>query len=387
MNRTKLSVFVLLVMVVAAWYTVATGESGAKSKSFDVQKGGNLFVDIQNIGADVEVKIWAKNEVTVRVEGISDRDLEWLEIDKSGNTVNVVFDADNGWRRHRSARFYINAPSEFNLDIGTSGGDVDVIGAVQGTVDAKTAGGDVEVGDVVGRVVLKTAGGSVTAGDVDGDADLTTAGGDVKIGRVTGEFNAKTAGGDIEAGEVKRDLNATTAGGDISCRDVGGEVVAKTSGGDIVLGVVGGGVVARTAGGDIEARGATGRVTAKTAGGNVDLSSVKGYVDVSTAGGDITVELDPTNASGSDMETAGGDIVLILPADADATIEALINLRDRGRDRDWDRGVDEYDIRSDFKAEKHDRDRREVRARYVINGGGKLIRMETTNGNIEIRKK
>jgi hypothetical protein len=108
---------------------------------------------------------------------------------------------------------------------------------------------------------------------------------------------------------------------------------------------------------------------------------VKGYVEVATAGGDIVVELDPTNAARSTMETKGGNVSLYLPSGAKATVEALIRLR--GRDRD----LDEYDIRSDFKAEKHDRNSREVRARYVINGGGKIISIETTNGDIEIRKR
>ena len=385
MKKLRWSVIAVLVIAVLGFYTNAVGGDRARSKTFDVSKGGSLIVDIENIGADVEVKTGSRSEVTVRVEGLSERDLEWLEMEESGNTVSVIFDADNGWRRHRSARFYITVPSEFNLDIGTSGGDVEIMGSVVGDVDAKTAGGDVEIDDVEGEVELKTAGGDISAGNVNGNASVTTAGGDITIGRVSGELEVKTAGGDIQTGEVEKDLHATTAGGDITCENVGGEVVAKTSGGDIEVGTAGEGITARTAGGDIEARGATGGVTAKTAGGDVDLANIKGYVEVSTAGGDITVELDPTNEARSEMETAGGDIILVLPADAEVTIEALIRLRDR--DRGWGGDLDEYDIRSDFKAEKHDRTRREVRARYVINGGGKLIRIETTNGNINIDKR
>jgi hypothetical protein len=82
------------------------------------------------------------------------------------------------------------------------------------------------------------------------------------------------------------------------------------------------------------------------------------------------------------METKGGDVELYLPANAKVTIKARIRLRDWGRgDRD------EYDIRSDFEAEEKERSDREVWARYVINGGGKVIDIETVNGNIEIRKR
>jgi DUF4097 and DUF4098 domain-containing protein YvlB len=383
MKMLKWSIFAVLCTFVLTSYTHETYAGPSTTKTFDVKKGGDLVVEIKRIGADIKVETWNKNEVAVKVEGISGDDLEWLEMEKDGNTVTVYFEPGNGWRRHRSARFYINVPSEFNIDVGTSGGDVEVVGSMKGTVVATTAGGDVEIDDVKGEVTLKTAGGDVTAGDVDGDAKLKTSGGDVEVGDVTGELVAATAGGDIEAGEVGGDLEAATAGGDIICKDVGGEAEAKTAGGDIELGVVKGGISARTAGGDIEVLGATGRVVAKTAGGDVELASVKGQVDAETAGGDISVELDPTNAGKSTIETNGGNIALYLPAGAKATVEAYIRLRSR----DWDDDEDRYDVRSDFKAESHDKDDRAIRARYVINGGGKVIKLETTNGNIEIRKK
>ncbi len=383
MKMLKWSIFAVLCIFVLTSYTHETYAGPSTTKTFEVKKGGNLVLEVNRIGADVKVEAWNKNEVAVKVEGISGDDLEWLEIEKDGNTVNVFFDPDNGWRRPRNARFYVSVPSEFNLDVGTSGGDVEVVGSIKGTVVAATAGGDIEVDDVDGEVNLKTAGGDVTAGDIDGDAKLKTSGGDVEVGKVTGKLIAATAGGDIEAGEVGGDLEAGTAGGDIICKNVGGEAEAKTAGGDIELGVVKGGINARTAGGDIEVRGATGRVVAKTAGGDIDLAGVKGYVDTETAGGDITVELDPANTAKSSIETNGGDIALYLPSGAKATVEALIRLRSR----DWDDDRDRYDVHSDFKAETHDKDSKEIRARYVINGGGKVIKLKTTNGNIEIRKR
>lgn len=372
---TALCIFALLPI------TDAIGNSAPVAETFKVEKGGNLVVDIENIGADVTVKVWTKLEVAVTAHGLRDSDMEDLKIEKDGTTVYVLFDDGYNRRGRGNVRFSINVPSEFNLDIGTSGGDVAVTGSIKGTVVGGTAGGDIEVDDVEGKVELRTAGGDVTVGDVDGDARLRTAGGDIEVGDVTGELTAQTAGGDIETGDVKKDLVAQTAGGDIECAGVGGEAKAETAGGDIELGIVKGEVQAETAGGDIEVRGATGEATASTSGGDITLTGIKGFVEAATAGGDIHVELDPSNAASSSMETKGGDVMLFLPANAKVTIEARIRLRD------WDRhGREDYDIRSDFKAEQHDRSDREVRARYVINGGGKVISMETVNGNIEIRK-
>ena len=381
MGKLTALVFTALLIFTLLPVADATGEKTPVAESFKVKKGGNLVVDIENVGADVDIKVWNKLEVDVQAHGLREYDLEDLEIKQDGNTVYVLM--DSGYeRRHRNVRFSISVPSEFNLDIGTSGGDVEITGSVKGNVVGNTAGGDIEVDDIEGAVELRTAGGDVTAGNVTGDAQLRTAGGDITVGDVTGELTAQTAGGDIDAGKVEKDLVAQTAGGGITCDRVGGEAVAETAGGDIELGIVAGECRAETAGGDIEVMGATGEAYAKTAGGDIKLSGIKGFVKAMTAGGDIYVELDPTNASNSSMETKGGDIELYLPANAKATVEARIRLRD------WDRrDRDEYDILSDFKAEEQERSDREVWARYVINGGGKVIEIETVNGNIEIRKR
>jgi DUF4097 and DUF4098 domain-containing protein YvlB len=380
----NLNTLILTALLILALIPVAdaVGKTTPVTESFKVKKGGDLVVDVENAGATVEVKVWSKLEVTVTAHGIRESDLEDLEIAMDGNTVNVFFNPGWGGDGHGRVRFSISVPSQFNLGIGTSGGDVEVTGNIEGTVEAGTAGGDIEVADVKGELQLRTAGGDVTAGDVDGDADLKTAGGDIEVGDVKGILTAKTAGGDIEAGEVTKDLDAKTAGGDITCDGVGGEADVETAGGDIELGIVKSEVSAKTAGGDVVIMGGTGSVTAKTSGGDIRLSDIVGFVNAATAGGDIYVELDPSNASGSDMETKGGDVELYLPANAKVTIEAQIRLRD------WDhRDSDEYDIRSDFKAEEHERTDRMVKARYVINGGGKVINLETVNGNIEIRKR
>lgn len=359
----------------------ALAETSPAGESFKVKKGGDLIVDIENVGADVYIKVWSKLEVTVRAERIRDDDLEYLDIEQDGNTVRVDFDPGYSRHSYRSARFYINVPSEFNLDVGTSGGSVEVAGSIKGAVDLVTAGGNIEIDDVNGEVTLTTAGGNIVAGGVEGDARLRTAGGNVRIGDVAGDLAVATAGGNITVGNVGKNLGAGTAGGNIRCENVGGEAGVETSGGNIELGVVKGEVDASTAGGNIAVMGSTGETTATTAGGDIELENIVGYVKAVTAGGDITVELGPTNEARSSMKSRGGDITLYLPANAKATIEAQIRIRD------WEhRGPGDYEIYSDFSAEEHETSKREVWARYVINGGGKVISIETVNGNIDIRK-
>jgi len=389
----------ILALVVLVWATASAGQSTTRTKTFKIGKGGTLIVQIEGVGADVTVSTWEKNEIELRIDGLSDQALKNLETREDGNTVHVELYVDDGWGRSRSARFSFTVPTEINLDLGTSGGDISVanmikgtvtagtsggdidVGEVAGDVSAATSGGDVEVGKVTGKVDLKTAGGDVKALEVIGDAELETSGGDIAVGDVKGACTAGTSGGDISVGSVEKSLVASTAGGDIIIEDVGGDARASTAGGDIVVGMVSGSAVLKTAGGDVELRGATGTVEAKTAGGDIECANITGSINAGTAGGDVFAELNPMGAGMSSLETQGGDVQIVLPADAKATIDARIRIR-----RGWGGDKEEYEIISDFPAETHEKDSKLIRGRYVIGGGGATIRLETVNGNIEIRK-
>ncbi len=380
MNRFNWQFVLLMVLPVLIALPVAA-ERVSKSESFTVKKGGTLIVDAEDVHADIHVKTWEKNEVLVKIDGLSEEDMEDLEMKAVDNTVYVEFYGAD-WRRSRHVRFIINVPSEFNLDLATSGGDVLVGGRLKGTVAAATSGGDIGVDEIDGSVELSTSGGDVSARSVSGDLEAATSGGDIDIGEVKGMVDAATSGGDIEVGSVGKDLSAKTAGGDIVIGDVGGEADVATAGGDVRVGRVSGVADLRTAGGDIEGGGATGDVIARTAGGDITLSAVTGSVDAETAGGDIEVELTPGGKGDSMLETKGGDITLFVPSNAKVTIEAEIRLHKGWDDEDYQ----DYDILSDFKAESKDKDKRGIRGRYVLNGGGTTIRLETMHGDIEIRR-
>lgn len=385
-------------LALLVWATAAGAKSVPTEKTFEVGKGATLIVDIEGAGADITVTPWNKNVIEMRISGLSDEVLRELETSVEGSTVRVELFGEDGWRGFRSARFAFNVPSEVNLDLSTRGGDIIVGGLITGTVDVATSGGDIEIGDIKGnvdgatsggdievgkvdgKVDLRTSGGDVSAVEVLGDAKLETSGGDIEVGNVKGTLAVATSGGDITVGSVEKTLTAATAGGDISIEDVGGDAKVSTAGGDITVGKVSGSAAVKTAGGDIELRGASGKVAAKTAGGDIECVDVTGSLEAATAGGDVYAELNPKGDGMSTLETQGGDVRIVIPANAKATIDARIRIRSGwGDDED-------YEIISDFTAESHDKDKKLITARYVLNGGGPTIKLETVNGNIEIRK-
>ena len=355
-------------------------EDDGRTKSFNVGKGGTLEVTVD--GGDIRINVWDKNEVLVKAEGLDESDLRRLEMTQSGNDVRV--ELRSRWSSHSGhSRFDITVPSQYNANLHTSGGDIDVRGTMNGTVKGSTSGGDVTLGNVTsGRVDLSTSGGNMRTGDIQADIRLSTSGGDIELGSVGGEANVNTSGGNIRVKSVGKSLKANTSGGNIDIGDVGGEAKVSTSGGDIKVRKVTGSATLSTSGGDIELGGASGSVKAHSSGGNLNLENITGSIDGSTSGGDVTAELRPTGKGRSKLSSSGGEITLSIPEDAKATVEATIRIQG------WGRHDNEYTVHSEFKADTYDKrgDPDEIRAVYKLNGGGELIELRTVNSDINIKK-
>ncbi len=350
--------------------------AGVQSKTFEVAPGGTLTVSTAS--GDILITTWEKQQVAVMVNGVEDRELDDLEMTQSGNDVTIDFHPQG--HHSRNVSFNIQMPSQFNPALTTAGGDIEIVGSLEGDLKAKTAGGDIRTDDINGSSEMTTAGGDIQLGTVEGNAVARTSGGNIEIKDCSGDVDAKTSGGDITIGNVGEKLEAKTAGGDIKIGDVGGEANVTTAGGDIEVGRVSGSATLKTAGGDIECMGASGTVAANTAGGDVTLKAITGSVDASTAGGDVTAELDPTGQAPSELKSIGGDVRLMIPASASATIEATITVHGADMSR--------WDIRSDFKAQSYEKDQanHEIRGTYLLNGGGARITLSTMNADIYIQK-
>ncbi len=360
MNDKRSFIFAATALLAALLWT-SSALAAEQTRSFNVTPGESLELSTRR-GAIV-LSPWNKNELVVTATGIDQEDLPDLQMAQTGNTVRVDFrPADRG---SKEARFKINLPAQFNVNLRTAGGDIEIGGAMKGNLKGSTSGGDI-------RLV-----------DVDGKADMTTSGGDIHAGNILGDVQLKTSGGNISIANVGKTLNAKTAGGNIDVGDVGGEATVATAGGNVTVGTVSGSADLKTAGGDIRLRGGSGKVTAKTAGGKIEIKNVSGSVDAKTAGGNVEAELVPSGTGTSRLETAGGDVKLFLPGNARASIEALIRIKG-----DWASRSQKYEVRSDFPHQtfKKDEDAEEIRASFLLNGGGERITLETVNGNIEIRK-
>ncbi len=305
----------LFVLSMNTYAALRDNEEGKDSKSFTVTKGGRLEVNVS--GGDIELNTWEKDAVTVVVDGIDEEDMDFVKITQSGNTVRV--DYRPRWNSSGDVLFKISLPAQFDADVRTSGGNIEVRGTMKGKLTGSTSGGDIRTGDIEGTMDMKTSGGNIELGSVSGEAEVKTSGGDIKVEKVGKSLNASTSGGDVEVG------------------DVGGDATLSSSGGEVKVGKVSGSARLKTAGGDIVLRSASGTVEAKTAGGNIRLENISGSIVAKTAGGDVMAQLIPSGKGPSELRSSGGNVMLSIPSNAKATIEATIQLRDG-----WGRRQERY---------------------------------------------
>ncbi|MGB6266861.1 MAG: hypothetical protein WBF56_14070 [Candidatus Acidiferrales bacterium] len=304
-------------------------------------------------------------------------------------SVNIAETSDGVFLRGRTigrplggrlwVTFDVNVPKDFNLDVSTGGGSI-------------------QVEDLHGRLILTTAGGNLTTGNVSGSAHLETDGGHIIVKNVGGDLSAVTGGGHITAGDVAGNAMLHTTGGHIHVSSVGGTARFETGGGNVALEHAAADLIAETGGGQIEVGETAGIVRAKTGGGGIRVVHVTGPANLQTDSGSIYLtQVDSavhasTEAGGitawfvspsdvhhiCELQSGDGDIVVYLSPELPVTIDAQVQLADRHRvivDPAFPLKVSYQDSADGSRT---------VRAEGALNGGGEVLRLRTLAGNIHL---
>jgi DUF4097 and DUF4098 domain-containing protein YvlB len=308
----KLTVFVILALVFGATMVglsirnphkvqaenVFSDRSEKIEKTFAVESGGRLVIDSDE--GDVSIIGSSGNEVKVTVFTKGDED--WrkdfsVDFEQDGNTVKIEGKRSRKFYRFWdgdwfSVRFEVSVPSNFNIDIHTSGGDI-VLEKVKGTITGETDGGDVKMLELDGDINLHTAGGDIILKDLKGTIEAKTSGGDVLCENIEGNLNVETSGGDIRVTRSDVELNAETSGGDIvvSLKDNHG-IHLSTSGGDVLV------KLPKSVTADVNASTAWGDVSCDLPfSGKIKNGEMHGQINgggkpihISCSGGDVKIE-------------------------------------------------------------------------------------------------
>ncbi len=267
----------------------------------------------------------------------------------------------------------VRTPRLESATVSTSDGAVEASG-VDGLLEIDTGAGELSVDRIRGDCKLVTGGGDVRVGNVGGALYCRSGAGRIQVGSVKGQAVLETVGGDIFAGEIGGTVRAETGGGGIHIVRAGSAVSAGTGGGQIVVDSAGGIVTARNLAGPVQV-GAAGGVQCESASGGIRVSNISGPIRVSTSLGNILANLLGAHLADSFLATGNGDITVLIPSNVGVTIRARNDMADTLRR-----------ITSDFSGVSVRRMGRQVVAEGPVNGGGPLLQISATVGNIFIRK-
>ena len=343
-----------------------------KTEVFKVSKDGTLRLEIS--GGDIHVTTTDANEVKVSYD---DDEYNGITVNQDGSNVTVRSDS--------YIDFEITVPSDFNLNLNTSGGDIDVTKNIKGDVTINTSGGDITVMDVNGLVSVTTSGGDIKCGNIKGDAKVISSGGDIVVGSVEGECKLSTGGGNISVGNVDKKLTIATGGGNVKCGSTGSDLNIVTGGGNVSVDNVAGSMSITTGGGNVIGLGTNKGGKVSTGSGEVNLKNVSGAIEINSGAGNVTTEFVSAGSKESKIISGYGNVTIYIPENAKVTIEAAVKFSEGNT---WTIDKKEFSeiIKSDFKASNEDKRKGEYHAIYLINGGGTNIYVQTSIGHIEIRK-
>jgi hypothetical protein len=293
---------------------------------------------------------------------------------KSGwNTLSVIA----GDPAIISSEMYLTVPKSLRQTVVISrGGNVEAYD-LEGSVEAETVGGRIQMDRIGISALAKTGGSDIRIGRVAGTLRCFSGGGTIQVDRAGGETWCETAGGEIVIGEAIGVVHATTAGGSIRVRRAGSSVIARSDGGLIEVGRADGIVTAQTRGGSIEVGSSQG-VECESAAGAIRVRGLGGPLRAQTAMGSILAELLPgIRLQDSSLNTGLGDITVLIPSNVAVSVLAFSDGRNRPSR-----------IVSDFPEIQVKLAAREgpITAQGSLNGGGPLLRIVANSGAVYLRR-
>ena len=384
---------------------VSTEKSGTLSTKEGLRL--RLSTDLGN----VRILTDASNEVSYRVsieadarEPGADQLLQDFSLTARATPSGALLQGRVPWRTFGGklwVNYEIHVPRRYDLEVSTQAGNIDVED-VEGRVVLATSGGNISAGRVTlpetarraaaaaGNFAaqLDTQGGHITIGDVAGGLRAQTAGGHISTRNIEGDATLHTGGGHIQAGRITGAAKLDTGGGNIQVASAGSNVTANTGGGQIDFSQAAGNIHAHTGGGAVRIERISGPAIVEASGGSVFLRQVDGPLQVSAATGNITASFADSPGSeravrrlqgASQLESAGGDIIVYLPRELAVTIDALIEHRGAHRilaDPSFPLKVSYQDSKAGAYA---------VHGECDMNGGGGVLHLRAVSGNIVLK--
>ena len=361
-----------------AWVEETTGTLSAGHEFRSFVDLGSLMVQ----GNSSQVSYVVRKRSRASSEEEARRQFEQLRISASKVGDAVILEGrllSRGVNR-LSADIVVQIPRLTQLvKLETKGGNL-ALSSVSGTVIGATAGGNVKVDTVSGPVKIMSGGGNMEASNVTSDLYFQSGGGNVSIDRANGQVVVKTGGGRVSIG-MAGPTTVETGAGNVDVKKCNGDLRASTGGGNLNLGDVYGSVTADTGGGTVKLASAKGDVRVVTGGGAVELMKLGQSAHVETGGGTITAQFVATRSQFKDsmLRTAVGNVVVYLPRDLGVNVHASTEMANGA-------GITSSLPGLTINSQGGQYGPKSMSAEGMLNGGGPVLRVRTTIGQIDIKQ-
>jgi DUF4097 and DUF4098 domain-containing protein YvlB len=185
------------------------------------------------------------------------------------------------------------------------------------------------------------------------NTQIATSDGDINVSGPTGSHKIATSDGEVRLEAISGDIQLATSDGDVYLKRINGDVRASTSDGEVLVSEF------------------KGDLSTSTSDGDVTLKAIQGSAEAHTSDGSLHIEFasQPTDACA--FRTTDGDITLKVPADIRARFDVSVS----SGDLDFEFPVSSYHSSGDSHHFVQE-----------INGGGPLISISTTEGEVEVSK-
>jgi len=195
---------------------------------------------------------------------------------------------------------------------------------------------------------LKTSHGDIDLSGMNGNQELGTSHGNIRVDKISGKLTGGTSHGDVSVNDVSEGVDVSTSHGNISADNCSGNVKLSTSNGDVRIKKVKGKIHAGTSHGNVDGDMIEGELSAVTSHGDIAFSNLNASVETSTSHGNISLQL--PKGKGLDIDLHAKNIRL----------SQLEN----------------------FSGSK------ETRAmKGTLNGGGTIVKAETSQGTVSLEFK
>lgn len=195
----------------------------------------------------VEITTEDTKETTVDVRPMNGRDgqgqkdvlVDYRPSQRGGQLMVVAERGHKSWFG-KDVAYQVTIRTPHGADVQGGSGSADFRGVGRfGTLEVRTASGDVWFDNVAGRANVKSASGDLRLGSTDGPATMTTTSGDAEIRSAHDTVNAALVSGALKVGEAGGDVKGRNVSGDLRIESFDrGRAELSTVSGDVQVGVL-----------------------------------------------------------------------------------------------------------------------------------------------------